>query len=451
MSKNERFPEEVNNKGLYKHIKELAIVSFEILSQHLKRGEQMPIKILDEISIENEHSWGITKSVVPDLSQFLFNHFEEIEHTQEFTNCINFMMQDDVIRKHFPRIGGKQIGGPTYLRSSYIFPFLSNLSKGNGRIEFDINVFDKVYKEFENYFYKKETEIFTFSPIQNFDCELEEIELKGDMKLRKISKKELEELWSAVGQISHVNRDELLKLKFALETVRVKNKETNVTKPNPSELLDKVVIALRLFKEGLIWPCFIFSKPLSWLSHEGRWSLGEGLHSRGFQEVYFLTKDEAKKFRSFWEKICSFNFTKHSFLDVALKKFNYAYERSLPEDKIMNLIIAFEPLFLKKDEKYRIGRKLSRRLARFLKGKGTESDDLKSRFELIWDKSRKPGHAEPITSSDLKELKVGSLSDLISEIEELLRESIKKFVDLIDQEVGYNHKKFLNKLDLNNV
>lgn len=439
ITKNDRIREEVINIGLYKHLKEFALVSSKILAQHLERGEQIPVKLSEKISIENKQSHEIAKRFEQDHSYFLFNHFEEIEQTVEFTSCIDFMMRDDVIRKHFP-IGpnGKRIGGPTFLRSSYIFPFLSNFSEEMRGFGFDLNIFDKVYKEFENYFYKTETEILKFSPIQNLDCELEEIELKGGMKIRKISKKELEDLFSAVKDISHVDRKEILKLKFALEMKCVKNKETLETTPNPSELLDKVVIALRLFKEGQIWPCFIFSKPLTWLPHSGKWSFGGGLHSRGFYKEYLLTKDEVKKIESFWEKFCSFDLTKHSFLNVALNRFNYAYERNTPEDKLIDCMIAFEALY--SEGPGDLSYKVSTRIARLLKEDPNEREKMSSFMKKIYGIISTIVHGNEISKESRKEIskrlgianadKNVVLRKAASETEKYLRDSIKAFLIL---------------------
>lgn len=460
LTKNDRFQEEVNNIGLYKHLKELARVSFKILAQHLERGEQIPVKLSEKISIENTQSHEITKRFEQDHSYFLFNHFEEIEQTVEISSCIDFMMRDDIIRKHFP-IGpnGKRIGGPTFLRSSYIFPFLSNFSEEMRGFVFDLNIFDKVYKEFENYFYKTETKILKFSPIQNLDCELEEIELKGGMKIRKISKKELECLWSAVNNIGPVDRNEILKLKFALEMRCVINEETLVTTTNPSELSHKVVIALRLFKEGQIWPCFIFSKPLTWLPHSGKWSFGGGLSSRGFHEEYLLTKDEAKKIESFWEKFCSFDLTKHSFLNVALNRFNYAYERNTPEDILIDCMIAFEALY--SEGPGDLSYKVSTRIARLLKEDPAEREDMSLFMKKNYGIISTIVHGDEISKKSLKKIsellgianadKNVVLRKAASETEKYLRDSIKAFLILnrkqedISKILDFDEKKLIDE------
>lgn len=453
ITKNDRIRGKVINRDLYQHLKELSKASFDILIQHLERGEQLPIKILEEISIKTDHSYEFTKRVVPDFPYFLFNHLDEIEQTQEFSKCIAIMMQKEVILKHFPRIDGKQIGGAKFLSSSYISPFLANLSEemgefvfdinASGRFEFDISVFDKAYKEFENYFYKDETKILTLAPIQNLDCEIEEIKLGQGLKIRKLIKKELEDLWSAVGHISHVDRDEILQLRFAVETTCVKNKETNTTEPNPSELLDMVVTALRLFKDGLVWPCFIFSKPLSWLPHEGAWGVGGGIHSRGFREKYFLAMEKAKNFELFWEKICTLDLTKHSFLRVALDRFNHAYDKYADEDKLIDYLIAFEALYSEGAGDLRY--KIPTRIARLLKEVPKERMELSSFMKIIYNGRSSIVHGDEISEKIIKKIKErlemsnGDKNEVIRkavlETENYLRESIKAFL-ILDREKG---------------
>ena len=453
ITKNDRIREKVINRDLYQHLKELSKASFDILTKHLERGEQLPIKILERISINNNHSREITKRVVPDFPYFLFNHFEEIEQTQEFTKCIAIMMQNEVILKHFPRIDGKQLGRVKFLSSSYISSLLANLSEemgefvfdinASGRFEFDISVFDKAYKEFEDYFYKDETKILKLAPIQNLDCEIEEIKLGQGLKIRKLSKKELEDLWSTIGHISHVDRDEILQLRFAVETICVKKKETNTTEPNPSELLDMVVTALRLFKDGLVWPCFIFSKPLSWLPHEGAWVFGGGIDSRGFCEKYFLTSEEEKNFKSFWVKFCTFNRTKHSFLRVALNRFSYTYERTTPEDKLIDQMIAFEALYSEGAGDLRY--KIPTRIARLLKEDPKERIELSSFMKIIYDGRSSIVHGDEISEKIIKKIKErlemsnGEKNEVIRkavlETENYLRESIKVFL-ILDREKG---------------
>lgn len=88
-------------------------------------------------------------------------------------------------------------------------------------------------------------------------------------------------------------------------------------------------------------------------------------------EPYHLTKIEIKEFRNFWpifKKVVN----KNSALNIAIRRYNYSFDRYGLEDKLIDLMISAEALFL--NEKQELAYRLSLRTAYF----------LRNEFELDW-------------------------------------------------------------------
>jgi len=105
-----------------------------------------------------------------------------------------------------------------------------------------------------------------------------------------------------------------------------------------------VLLALRVFKAGRVTATGTFQYVTRW---DGIWpvqgSIGPwfGWHSG---QPYVLAGDEVDAFRKFWSELK--RVPGHRVVDAVLRRFGYAAERALPEDEIVDLMIAAESLFL---------------------------------------------------------------------------------------------------------
>jgi hypothetical protein len=196
---------------------------------------------------------------------------------------------------------------------------------------FASELFDVVYEEVEKHFYCDSVVRKSFCPLLGFSCEVEEICLDKEVKIRRISNDEILDLWNHSAWFKalvegnettfsiHAPLQYLVELSVEAQKTAPSEK---VKVPFSTTLFDKVVSALRLFKEGWLSYPFIFERQVSRLVAGTHYSRRGSLSSVPMSS-YNLTKDEVENFRTFYAEIENkFNHSK-----IALARLNQTYRR----------------------------------------------------------------------------------------------------------------------------
>jgi len=164
--------------------------------------------------------------------------------------------------------------------------------------------------------------------------------------------------------------------------------------------VERVMIALRLFKKGSVHIRQYLAIQRYGETH-GALQPMEGGEVYG--PHYELTDENVEKFKTFWSMFKSLNIQNYSFLDVAIRRFNFSYERKLPEDKLIDHITAFEALYLKGAGE-ELGYRLALRCAYFL---GKDEGERKKIFEILkgaYNARSKIVHGEPVQSKSFNKI-----------------------------------------------
>jgi hypothetical protein len=103
-------------------------------------------------------------------------------------------------------------------------------------------------------------------------------------------------------------------------------------------------------------------RPINWLLEFTKGG-GGGYSPYHWFGNYFLTDLETEKFQAFLKTLVTSEVKSREFLDVAIRRFDFAYERFRPHDKIIDLMVAAEALFLSDLKDYEYRGELSFRLA----------------------------------------------------------------------------------------
>ena len=205
----------------------------------------------------------------------------------------------------------------------------------------------------------------------------------------------------------------------------------------------KIITALRLFKAGSISCSEILVYQKTWRDlNEIPFILSMSSKIGRDANKYELTKEDIENLKEFWNFFKSFNIKEYPFLDVAIRRFNFSYKRVLPEDKIIDFMIAFEALYFP-DEKAELSYRLAFRCAYFL---GKDESERQKIFKLLrnaYEMRSKIVHGRNLNSESVRELSI--------ELEELLRKSIKKFLYVLPQIHSKSpqkiHKEIIKKID----
>lgn len=211
------------------------------------------------------------------------------------------------------------------------------------------------------------------------------------------------------------------------------------------ELID-LSRALKLFKRGPLGlgPQFHMDKTtMKCIGHGGFKIAGR---FEGYDEKYSLRSVELPDFKSFYSKSCQFDFTKNRRLQTAIVRFDFSYDVGLIYRPI-DLMIAFEALYLAEEQE--LAYKLATRAAYLLGNTQERRTFVYSALRKAYILRSKLVHGGDIPH-EVKIAKRYSFEthEFVLEVEDLLRESIKKFMDLLAR---YSHKQLLTALLDDNV
>jgi len=255
------------------------------------------------------------------------------------------------------------------------------------------------------------------------------INLIDGVKIRHISKEDLEDLKTYPFPFPPDTRQLISPRMFVLEKhMKVENGQVFHIRRG----MQNIILALRLLRGGIVFGSYTFHVLLSKKRHVTSWSYEED-RPRRTSSTYVLNFEEVPRLRKIVRKIQGIDFSKRKSLDLACRRFQRAYEERDAEDKLIDLMIAFEALFLKGERGVPSKGKLIAVACSTLLGKNEEErEDIKQTLVEAYSIRNCIVHGSeyPRLEPDEKgEVYLDTLPDLVSKVEDYLRESIKKLLD----------------------
>ena len=431
------------NREFYERNKAFIISAIKLLNSYLRNGEQVPYIIIEKNKIEKDGSWSITHRLQPQYVVLVERHRKELESLPEYRACIKVMRSDPIISKHLDCLIGTWDRRVRRKAWDYLRHFLiKQLEQLSEKFAFDPETFDRMYYDFERFIYSDSIELRAFSPLHNFSTDVDEIDLGNGLLIRRITTSELEQLLDEAKWSFQIPYFDIPNLKYAMElkykTRKMFGELSKNKVPSPdvdvNERFNKLITALRLFKSGLVGFNIIKTIPMLDLP-----LIIGGTSSLTYKpyrgQTYTLTRGEVREFKSFWNMFVKINLERHTPLNVAIRRFNYAYERNRLEDKLVDYMVAFEALFFKKGEIGEFRHKLAVRVARMLKQDYDDRITIMKQMMKFYDKRSKVVHGVKVNLSD----------EFINMVEDYLRRSIKLFLERLQTS---NHDEIISHLDL---
>jgi hypothetical protein len=369
------------NNTFYRKTKNFVIKSLEVLEE-IKGSEGIPLNpIEEEIATIDEHG-GVTFKPVqkPAYSYFIFNNREKIKELPEYEECKKCMCEDKNINKHL----GKLVGTVGRIEIDTCLHWLILGILKSGSLKFNEKIFKESFEKIKNFFTNDKLLFCTFTLLEGFRTDVDEIQLDTNLKISKISSHK--ELWERFK--SSVPLNTILSVKFEIEreyeTDKFKTPSDTPAQEN-KRIFDEVISALRLIKPGTVGCNFILTETLDWNPTGCRY-ISYGNFKHPYRGEYHLEKDEVPDFKEFFKKLEN----KPDFLDIPLRYFNYAYTRERTEDKLIDYMIAFEGLFIEGEVELRY--RLSLRVAAFLGKDRKEKGKIFTRMKKAYDLRSKIVH-----------------------------------------------------------
>lgn len=435
------FLKEPRNDELYKRLKALVKKTFVVIDEKVKSGEKYNPRTLENISVNENGRLVLLPlnlrdyNLVPDFSIFVSRHLEELSQLPEWIQVVECLHRDEIINPYLKH----QIRSPFDVvivnERNLLYWIIAGSVDEKKPFIFNDDIFNSVYGHMERYFYSETFTRKSICLLLGFDIEVEEINLKEDLRIRRVSKDEIEELWrrsSWFRGMAEFSGFGLPPLKCVLELFTEAPKLYRDAEYSP-ELepdleFDKVISALRLFKRGWVDYPFIIRRASPTLSSSTSFSMKGNkrtIHANlPFGISYRLLKEETEDFMEFYRGI----YDKIDCSKIHLKRFNETYTRKSIEDKLIDYMISFESLYLTREEKMEMAYKLAHRVSLLL------SKNEKKRKQIFQEMKKAYSlRSNIVHGRKVKKVRIAnkeySFSDFIQIIEEHLRSSIRLFLE----------------------
>lgn len=426
------------NRRLYDALNSYASEALQTIRSRYQSGG-LPARMVHRAKISNA---GMATDFAPEVDwiSILNSQEEELRRLNTHSSAENVMRSDAQVARHLDTtIGDGQWMLPVNI-DSCLRVILFRLLFGQRNASFDQAKFDSIYREVEDYFYGDTLKRRVIVPLTDFSMEVEEVPLEEGLSVARLLISEREEFasqtlmfplppfgtsgptgWEEFALILRVEVPKVIGEPISrLPGVGLQEIATNK--------FEDLVSALRLFKGGGVGYNSIIFRSISWEPHGSGGSFFRPHTSVGPR--YILSKDEIPAFKSFWMNYRRQRAQKHRRIDLALRRFNLAYERMLLEDRLIDYIIAMEALLLKEQDE--LAYRLSLRGSRLLGSDSEARHQIYTRLRTAYKLRSNIVHGDVVSGDVSLDQKRVTFAQFVDEIAEYVRSSIKKMLLLTE-------------------
>ncbi len=431
------------NKDLYKILSLITKKSLAIVADKIKTTPPPIITI--GVWQKNDNNF-IRRNVKQTVWDFVLHEaMGLISNTKEFKTLLNVIKFDQVISTQINTLVGTCIGRSTF-RIENVIPKLTKLFLSDeGIIEFDDSLFTTEYLNIENSLYTKCIKLERITPLCGFYSDTSEILLDDNISIVELSDREIIEalklgirIGLSIGDTDLIFNIQKFAIKFSCELQKVTGETVKVDKIDDQHpfvkgiVEDNILSSLRIFKAGKVYPLTTITKSES-IFHQGTsYTISKSVKPSSFR-TYQLLRNEIEDFVSLWNLISKISLPDKHFLSVAMRRFSQANERERIEDKIIDLAICAEALFLGSGSSSdgELSYRLSHRAAMFIEEKAEKQKVIFKFMKDAYDVRSRIVHGDALKLPKKEDGSECSLPEFSDVLEDYLRLSIKKMLNLL--------------------
>ena len=258
-------------------------------------------------------------------------------------------------------------------------------------------------------------------PLLGFKSEVNLITLDASHIIKRGTKKEIEVISNRINVSNHKSFEYILFYSYSsIEAISY-----------PEEIINHFKILnvfFKIFKSGSIGIpyCQHYVKKEEENTYSSIGFISDPRVNYFEEESYTISKQETFLLKSMWNKYIVLFSSKNTGFQTAIRRFYFSSQRFDKEDKVIDLMIAFEALFL--IENAELSFKLSLRVARFLADE-YNSSELFEIMRKAYNLRSKFVHGEGLKPADKQDnMRDLEIKKLIEKLYEILRLSIRKYV-----------------------
>ncbi len=314
---------------------------------------------------------------------FIFSH-GKLKEMPEYKTCRKMLEDDPVINSQLDVMVGVYASGSRALDAEQLMVRLPNLGIYGTEIKFNSEYFEREYNNFEQAFYDEDFSYEVIAPLYGpvFNAP---VKINDALEICRVSRNNFTSLMKNTADRDLLSDDSLwaVRTRYKLskivgDDIKPSLEQTNNTdklRLQSNQTIEQVLICLRLLGVSNVHLLALVHRTESNLFRDVR-----SFPVRYFPSIQYQQKlpdDFNQTFVQFWESFRQEAVNKHHFIYLAAKRFSYAHERYEWEDRVIDLLIAAEAIFLSQPENRNkargragISERLKTRAAAFL---GTDS------------------------------------------------------------------------------
>ncbi|MBI5355921.1 MAG: hypothetical protein HZB68_05705 [Candidatus Aenigmarchaeota archaeon] len=308
-------------------------------------------------------------------------YHKELSNLMEFKNLINFLKEHADIAAIYK--------GPVNewtLIWDFVLNPLSEFLKQTRTLTLKKRDFIRFSNEIDRYLKERRFKVCVLTPIIGLEGKYDKMKLFDNLSIRRLTINELEELFKESGHFGDFVRSNPEKLRFAVVTDAYQLVDgSGISVMGVIDEHKRAITALRLFDGSLASiDCKIhyaykagFAKESFGFSYIEPTRIARG-------NIQLLHKKGWRNFQRFWKRFSEIT-KKHAFVDIAVRRLDRLFERTLIDDIIIDSMIGIEALFVESSGE--LSYKISTRAALLLEempiydnGEGLKSRRL---FEML--------------------------------------------------------------------
>jgi len=428
--------------SLYKSLLVLTRRSLEILKKNIDKN----LVITTETEwTKQENDTYIRQEVKRPLWGIVFHKSkDEIKASEEFAQFTEAIKAEKTISSQLNTLVGTCMGRSRFETDNIVYRPLSQFLTDTDIMAFDEQIFETEYLKIENGLFSTDIEFERITPLCGFSTDTPDLALGPNLSVVELSDSEITQLLKLGIKIGesfgpenfiHQIHKFAVKLTYSLpKIIGDEEIEGSIETHNPyikGDFEQSVLNALRLYKEGQVYPITTISKSKSIFSRGVSYS--HGTPARFFMINKFqLIKDEKDNFIEFWKVYHGLNIPEKHYLSVAIRRFSQANERTSVEDKIIDYLICAEALFLSSGGSFQgeLKYRLSHRVAMFIENDTEKQREMFKFMQKAYDVRSAIVHGATPKLPKKEDGAQFTLEEFCQEIEGHLRFSLNKTIKI---------------------
>lgn len=375
---------------------------------------------------------------------------DDLHALPEFEACREQLRADDVIAPHLGNLVGTTLSAlrvdETDVIDRIFGRFLTyQASQEPSELRLDEAILVDVYRDVEDAFYSATIRHVLVAPLENFSADSLPIELDDNSEVDLLEDSEIEAclrggILRPLGGFPFVDARDLAGFRwvFDLPKVIAPSDSTEGAKElfeRQQKLVERLVLALRLVRAGQSGVSGYVTFSDSWFERgQVRFYPGSTPLTLLRFGSYELAADDLSELQEIWEALASAPVENHETLQVSLRRFSYAGDRDRADDRLVDLMISAEALFLP-DESLELGYKLALRSAFFLESAGYERRETFELMKRAYSARGRIVHGGSTPNVRMPDGSQVGLGTFTATVAEYMRASLKKAIRVVTGDV----------------